>query len=75
MLKLRCRPDSIITTRSHTDGAGETASPLREAFRNINWRLIVFCVALWWFIYSAPTEGILTPHFWSASTASNADDF
>jgi len=50
-------------------------SPLQEALRNINWKLVVFCVALWWFIYSAPTEGILTPHFWSASTASNADDF
>ena len=75
MLKLRRRPDSIIARRSHTAGAGATASPLREAFRNINWRLIVFCVALWWFIYSAPTEGILTPHFWSASTASDADDF
>lgn len=46
-----------------------------ETLRNINWKLIVFCVALWWFIYSAPTEGILTSHFWSASTATNSDDF
>ena len=47
----------------------------RETLRNINWKLIVFCVALWWFIYSAPTEGILSSHFWSASTATNSDDF
>jgi hypothetical protein len=46
----------------------------RQRLRNVNWKLIVFCVALWWFIYSAPTEGILTS-FWSASTATNADDF
>jgi hypothetical protein len=55
--------------------AGDTFSRLRETLRNVNWRLIVFCVALWWFIYSAPTEGILTSHFWSASTATNSDDF
>jgi hypothetical protein len=47
----------------------------RETLRNINWKLIVFCVALWWFIYSAPTEGILSPHFWATSTATNSDDF
>ncbi len=64
-----------MATRSHAAATDDTVSPLREALRNINWKLVVFCVALWWFIYSAPTEGILTPHFWSASTASNADDF
>jgi len=47
----------------------------RETLRNINWKLVVFCVALWWFIYSAPTEGILSPHFWATSTATNSDDF
>jgi hypothetical protein len=56
--------------------AGEnTVSICRETLRNINWKLIVFCVALWWFIYSAPTEGILSPHFWATSTATNSDDF
>ena len=24
--------------------------------RNINWRVVAFWVALWWFVYSAPTE-------------------
>jgi hypothetical protein len=24
---------------------------------NINWKLIAFWIALWWFVYSAPTEG------------------
>jgi hypothetical protein len=24
--------------------------------RAINWKLIVFWVALWWFVYTAPTE-------------------
>ena len=47
----------------------------RDYLRNINWKLIVFCVALWWFIYSAPTEGLFTSLFWSASNASQADDF
>jgi hypothetical protein len=53
----------------------DNVSLCRETLRNINWKLIVFCVALWWFIYSAPTEGILSPHFWAASTTTNADDF
>jgi hypothetical protein len=64
-----------ITADVQPSTATETMSPYREALRNINWRLVVFCVALWWFIYSAPTEGILNPHFWSASNASNSDDF
>jgi hypothetical protein len=50
-------------------------SDYRDYLRNINWKLIVFCVALWWFIYSAPTEGLFTSHFWSASNASLSDDF
>ncbi len=25
----------------------------------INWKLIAFWVLLWWFIYSAPTEGTI----------------
>ena len=57
------------------DSADNRVSFCRETLRNINWKLIVFCVALWWFIYSAPTEGILSPHFWAASTPTNSDDF
>jgi hypothetical protein len=57
--------------RSHVEGT----SNYRDYLRDINWKLIVFCVALWWFIYSAPTEGLFTSHFWSASNASQSDDF
>ena len=39
----------------------------------INWKLIVFCVALFWFVYSAPTEGWL-PGLLSASNASQQAD-
>ena len=28
-----------------------------------NWRTILFWVALWWFVYSAPPEGLLTRTF------------
>jgi hypothetical protein len=41
----------------------------------INWKLIAFCVALWWFIYSAPTEGALISLFWPDAHAGYADDF
>jgi hypothetical protein len=74
MLNLR-RPTSITPPPSERATGNESVSAYREALRNINWRLIVFCVALWWFIYSAPTEGILSPHFWSASNATDSDDF
>jgi hypothetical protein len=75
MLNLLRRPTPIETRRRPVNAGGNRVSFCRETLRNINWRLIVFCVALWWFIYSAPTEGILSPHFWSASTATNSDDF
>ena len=75
MLNLLRRRTSIETTRRPAITAGNKVSLWRETVRNINWRLIVFCVALWWFIYSAPTEGILSPHFWAVSTATNSDDF
>jgi hypothetical protein len=55
--------------------AGNAVAGRWKSLRDVNWKLIVFCVALWWFIYSAPTEGILTPHFWAATTATNSDDF
>ena len=43
----------------------------------INWRLIAFIGALWWFIYSAPTEDSLIAIFTgnSSTVAGNADDF
>jgi len=43
----------------------------------INWRLIAFVSALWWFIYAAPTEGfflsMVFPHAGHASA--HEDDF
>ena len=75
MLNLLSRRTSIESTPRPVTTGYNRVSFFRETVRNINWKLIVFCVALWWFIYSAPTEGILSPHFWAASTATNADDF
>lgn len=71
----RLRRSTPLATARRPYSAGNDSLPLRETLRNINWKLIVFCVALWWFIYSAPTEGILSPHFWAASSATNSDDF
>jgi hypothetical protein len=71
----RLRRSTPLATARRPYPAGNDSLPLRETLRNINWKLIVFCVALWWFIYSAPTEGILSPHFWAASSATNSDDF
>ena len=75
MLNLLRPRTSIETTGRRVTADTNGVSFCRETLRNINWRLIVFCVALWWFIYSAPTEGILSPQFWAASTATNPDDF
>jgi hypothetical protein len=75
MSNLLPRLTSNKTTRTPVVAASNRVSFCRETLRNINWKLIVFCVALWWFIYSAPTEGILSPQFWAASTATNSDDF
>ena len=75
MLNLLRRHTSIRATRGPVIVGQTGISVCRETLRNINWKLIVFCVALWWFIYSAPTEGILSPHFWATSTATNSDDF
>jgi hypothetical protein len=66
---------SIGTTHKPSVAGNNGLAFCRETLRNINWKLVVFCVALWWFIYSAPTEGILSPHFWAVSTATNSDDF
>ena len=75
MLNLLRRRTPIRTTAGPAAAGSNTDSLCRDALRNINWKLVVFCVALWWFIYSAPTEGILSPHFWATSTATNSDDF
>jgi hypothetical protein len=76
MLNLLRRSTPIEAARTiRTPSPDSGISLCRETLRNVNWKLIVFCVALWWFIYSAPTEGILSPHFWATSTATNSDDF
>ena len=75
MLNLRRRSTSSTPPPSDLATGNESVSVYRETLRNINWKLVVFCVALWWFIYSAPTEGILSPHFWAASSATDSDDF
>src|ERR1044071_5772495 len=56
MLNRLVRPISSPTSRVQPSATHERVSPYREALRQVNWKLIVFCVALWWFIYSAPTE-------------------
>ena len=33
------------------------------ALTEVNWRAILFWAALWWFVYSAPPEGLLTRAF------------
>jgi hypothetical protein len=75
MLNPRRRSTAIKPGQTPSPVDGTSDSLCWETLRNINWKLIVFCVALWWFIYSAPTEGILSPHFWATSTATNSDDF
>ena len=66
---------SSATTHKPSPAGNNSVGLFRETLRNINWKLVVFCVALWWFIYSAPTEGILTSVFGAASTATHSDDF
>ena len=41
----------------------------------INWKLIAFWVLLWWFIYSAPTEGTFGQLLISANASTQADTF
>jgi hypothetical protein len=41
----------------------------------INWKLIAFWVALWWFVYRAPTEGSFSQLLTSADMADQADTF
>jgi hypothetical protein len=42
---------------------------------NINWKLIAFWAVLWWFVYSAPTEGSLSDVLSGSGGASQADTF
>jgi hypothetical protein len=56
-------------------GCGRAAA---STMSKINWKLIAFISALWWFIYSAPTEDSLAMWLFGGSssrTASYADDF
>ena len=46
-----------------------------RALSEINWKLIAFWVLLWWFVYSAPTEGTLTDLLTHSDLASQADTF
>jgi hypothetical protein len=39
----------------------------------VNWRIIAFWAALWWFIYSAPTEGFLTRALLPRSATQSAE--
>jgi hypothetical protein len=48
---------------------------MHTALSTINWKLIAFWVLLWWFIYSAPTEGLLPQLLSSADVTSQADTF
>jgi len=46
------------------------------AMSQINWKLIAFWAVLWWFIYSAPTEGWLSEMLVSnSSSATQGDTF
>ena len=45
------------------------------AMSKINWKLIAFWAVLWWFVYSAQTEGSLSDVLSSSSVASQADTF
>lgn len=50
----------------------------RSVMQKINWKLIAFISALWWFIYSAPTEDSIATWLFGGShsrTASYSDDF
>lgn len=60
---------------------GEIEMELRNSDQHrpastINWKLIAFIGALWWFIYSAPTEdSLFTMFVHKAGGTSASDDF
>ena len=41
----------------------------------INWKVIAFWVLLWWFIYSAPTEGTIAQLLLTTTSTTQADTF
>jgi hypothetical protein len=41
----------------------------------INWKLVAFWALLWWFIYSAPTEGMLSALLSTPNSDTVADTF
>ena len=46
-----------------------------RAMSNINWKLIAFWAVLWWLVYSAPTEDVLTKMLSNSVVAPQADTF
>ena len=53
---------------------GKNAEATRLPVPTINWKLIAFWVLLWWFIYSAPTEGTIA-QFLTTNSTTQADTF
>ena len=60
--------DSVLVADTRESGgtssiraAADIARPCSLA--KINWKTIAFWALLWWLVYSAPTEGILTDMF------------
>jgi len=41
----------------------------------INWKLIAFWAVLWWLVYSAPTEDVLSNMLSGSIVAQHADTF
>ena len=71
----------VASSRGGSNLAGSVFScqaPAAPTMSKINWKLIAFISALWWFIYSAPTEDSLATWLFGGSSsraASYADDF
>jgi hypothetical protein len=46
-----------------------------RAMLNINWKLIAFWAVLWWLVYSAPTEDVLSNMLSDSLVTQQADTF
>jgi hypothetical protein len=46
-----------------------------RAMSNINWKLIAFWAVLWWLVYSAPTEDVLSNMLSDSLVTQQADTF
>lgn len=46
-----------------------------RAMANINWKLIAFWAVLWWLVYSAPTEAVLSNMLSGSVVTQQADTF